>query len=126
MKPFVCLKCGSSDIRRSKRHGALEWILKRFFIVPWRCMSCYHRFFRPHFGLFTRREIPKLSRIWVTLRAALRSLSLFAILCFATAYGSPLYKAPDVPKPWAAPLENAGLSSGKMQQQCRAEPIVRQ
>jgi len=32
MKRLVCLKCGSPEIRRSKRHGALEWILKRFFI----------------------------------------------------------------------------------------------
>src|SRR5215813_14284965 len=60
LKLLVCLKCGSSDIRRSKRHWPLEWILKRFFIVPWRCMFCYNRFFRPHFGSFTRREIPKL------------------------------------------------------------------
>ena len=84
-KLLVCLKCGSSDIRRSKRHGPLEWVLKRFFIVPWRCMFCYNRFFRPYFGwsLFTRWEIPMLSRTWVTFRTALRSLSLFAILCFA-------------------------------------------
>ncbi|HME98420.1 MAG TPA: hypothetical protein VKK06_01005 [Terriglobia bacterium] len=79
LKLLVCLKCGSSDIRRSKRHGPLEWVLKRFFIVPWRCMVCYNRFFRPYFGLFTRPEVPKLWRLWVMFRAALRSLSLFAI-----------------------------------------------
>jgi PAS domain S-box-containing protein len=45
MKPMVCLKCGCSDIRRSKRHGVIEWILKRFFIVPWRCVGCQRRFF---------------------------------------------------------------------------------
>ena len=44
MKPMVCLKCGCSDIRRSKRRGAIEWILKRFFIVPWRCVRCDRRF----------------------------------------------------------------------------------
>jgi hypothetical protein len=78
MKTSVCLKCRCSDIRRSKRRRVLEWILKRFFIVPWRCMSCDNRFFRSHFGriLFTREELPKLSRIWVTFRAALRSFSL--------------------------------------------------
>ena len=117
MKPSVCLKCGCSDIRRSKRHGPLEWILKRFFIVPCRCMVCYNRFFRPHFGriLFTGREIPKLWRLWVTFRAALRSLSLFAILCFAIAHSSPAYNQPDVLKLWAAPktIRNGGLSSGK-------------
>src|SRR5690242_19641913 len=45
MKPMVCLKCGCSDIHRSKRRGAIEWILKRFLIVPWRCMRCQRRFF---------------------------------------------------------------------------------
>jgi hypothetical protein len=76
MKRLVCLKCGSSNIRRSKRHGALEWILKRFFIVPWRCMFCDSRFFRPYFGriLLTRRDIPKLWRMWVTFRTVFRSL----------------------------------------------------
>jgi hypothetical protein len=38
--------CGSSNVRRSQRHGALEWILKVFFIVPWRCMVCNNRFLR--------------------------------------------------------------------------------
>jgi hypothetical protein len=90
MKPSVCLKCGCSDIRRSKRHGPWEWILKRLLILPWRCMSCDNRFFRSRFGriLFTRREIPRLERMWVTFRAALRSLSLFAILCFVIVDGS--------------------------------------
>src|SRR5262245_17061312 len=88
MKPAVCLKCGFTDIRCSKRHGVLEWMLKRFFIVPWRCMSCDDRFFRRHFGwsLFTRWEIPMLSRTWVTFRTVLRSLSLFAILFFAVVH----------------------------------------
>jgi hypothetical protein len=89
MKSLVCLKCGSSDIRRSKRHGPLEWILKRFFIVPWRCMFCYNRFFRPHFGtiLFTRWEVPQLGRMWETFRTVLRSFSLFTILCFVLVHG---------------------------------------
>src|SRR5215813_6731322 len=95
MKPIVCLRCGYSDIRRSKRHGTLEWTLNRFFIVPWRCMSWYNRFFRPHFGriLFTRPEILKLRRLWVTFRTALGSLSLFAILCFVIVDGSVLERA---------------------------------
>src|SRR5262249_3995873 len=115
LKLLVCLKCGSSDIRRSKRHCPLEWVLKRFFIVPWRCMVCYNRFFWPYFGLFTRLEIPKLWRLWVTFRTALRSFSLFMILCFPIVHGSLLYNVPDVPKPRAAPktFQNAGLFSGK-------------
>jgi len=90
MKPSVCLKCGCSDIRRSKRHGPWEWILKRLLILPWRCMSCGNRFFRSHFGriFFTRREIPKLGRMWATFRTVLRSFSLFAILCFVIVDGS--------------------------------------
>src|SRR5215471_19505376 len=101
LKLLVCLKSGTSDIRRSKRHGPLEWVLKRFFIVPWRCMVCYNRFFRPHFGSFTRREIPKLWRMWVTFRTVLRLFSLFTILCFAMVHGSPAYHQPDVLKLWA-------------------------
>ena len=99
MKPSVCLKCGCSDIRRSKRHGPWEWILKRLLILPWRCMSCDNRFFRSHSGriLFTRRrEISKLWCVWVTFRAALRSLSLFAILCFVLLDGSVLERAGQV------------------------------
>jgi hypothetical protein len=42
---LVCSKCGSPSIQRSKRHGVLEWILKRIFIVPWHCLSCQKRFF---------------------------------------------------------------------------------
>ena len=104
MKPAVCLKCGCTDIRRSKRHGPLEWVLKRFFIVPWRCMSCDDRFFRSSFRRisFTRREIPKLWRMWVTFRTVLRSFSLFMILCFATAHSSPVHNALIVPKPCIA------------------------
>jgi len=102
LKLLVCLKCGSSDIRRSKRHGPLEWVLKRFFIVPWRCMSCDDRFFRPHFRFFTRLEIPQLWRLWVTLRTVLRSFSLFMILCFATAHSSPVQNALIIPKPCIA------------------------
>src|SRR5262245_29678241 len=48
---------------------------------------------------FTRREIPKLWRLWVTFRTVLRSFSLFMILCFATAHSSPVQNALIVPKP---------------------------
>src|SRR5262249_45847789 len=127
MKPVVCLKCGCSDIRRSKRHGLLEWILKRFFIVPWRCMSCDNRFFRPRFGKisFTRQRFRSFGGLWVTFRSVLRSFSPFMILCFAIAHGSPAYNQPDVLKLWAAPKTESRPVFGKMRQ-CGAEPIVQQ
>jgi len=41
-----CAVCGATDIRRSKRHGFVEWLLKHVWVVPWRCMRCKHRFFK--------------------------------------------------------------------------------
>ena len=45
VRPFECPECNSPIIARSARHGRLEKILKSFRIVPWRCLSCRHRFF---------------------------------------------------------------------------------
>src|SRR5262245_44271177 len=43
--PQECVECGSPDVRRCIRQGFQEWILKRFRIVPWRCMNCGWRFY---------------------------------------------------------------------------------
>src|SRR5262249_42617296 len=123
MKPVVCLKCGCSDIRRSKRHGLLEWILKRFFIVPWRCMFCYNRFFRPHFRLFTRQEIPKLSRMWVTFRTVEVFLSVYDPVLRYSAWIATLHGA-GRPESLGSPQNNSECRPvfGKMQQRYGAEP----
>ena len=43
---MVCPECNSDSIRRSMRHGFLEWFLKRLALLPYRCMACGERFFR--------------------------------------------------------------------------------
>src|SRR5262245_50898157 len=43
---FGCDRCGSTNILRSRRHGVVQWVMKRLAILPWRCMDCKHRFFR--------------------------------------------------------------------------------
>src|SRR6476646_1442173 len=44
-----CPYCGWLQVRRSSRHGLREWLLKRLFVLPYRCLACQNRFFR--FGL---------------------------------------------------------------------------
>jgi hypothetical protein len=45
IRPLQCPECESTIVSRSVRHGFLEKILKSFGILPWRCLSCRHRFF---------------------------------------------------------------------------------
>jgi transposase-like protein len=42
----TCPRCGSSDIRRSHRHGGfVALMLSIFELIPYRCDACYHRFY---------------------------------------------------------------------------------
>ena len=41
-----CPFCTSTDIRRANRKGLFEGFLRLFFIAPFRCRSCRHKFFR--------------------------------------------------------------------------------
>lgn len=43
-KPF-CPKCGSTDIRGSHAHRALDHLLRTFGRHPFRCRSCRRRFY---------------------------------------------------------------------------------
>jgi predicted RNA-binding Zn-ribbon protein involved in translation (DUF1610 family) len=43
----ACPRCGQHVIRRSHTRGMLERLLKAFRIRPYRCETCYHRFYRP-------------------------------------------------------------------------------
>ena len=43
-KPF-CPKCGSTDIRGSHAHHALDYLLRTFGRQPYRCRSCRRRFY---------------------------------------------------------------------------------
>ncbi len=41
-----CPKCTSTNIRRAYRHGLWENFLRLFFIAPFRCRACRHKFYR--------------------------------------------------------------------------------
>ncbi len=41
-----CPNCTSTDVRRSARKGMFEEFLRLFFIAPFRCRSCRHKFYR--------------------------------------------------------------------------------
>jgi chaperonin cofactor prefoldin len=41
-----CPHCTSTDIRRANRKGLFEGFLRLFFIAPFRCRACRHKFYR--------------------------------------------------------------------------------
>lgn len=41
-----CPKCTSSNVRRASRSGMWEEFLRLFFIAPFRCRACRHKFYR--------------------------------------------------------------------------------
>ncbi len=41
-----CPKCTSSNVRRAARTGMWEEFLRLFFIQPFRCRACRHKFYR--------------------------------------------------------------------------------
>ena len=43
-KPF-CTRCGSTDIRESKSHKMIDFLLQSFSLRPFRCRSCRKRFY---------------------------------------------------------------------------------
>lgn len=45
-KYSFCPRCTSTDIRRANRKGLFEGFLRLFFIAPFRCRSCRHKFYR--------------------------------------------------------------------------------
>jgi hypothetical protein len=46
-KSHVCPNCQSTSCRRSRRSGAVEFLLHYlFFITPYRCKDCDQRYFR--------------------------------------------------------------------------------
>jgi DNA-directed RNA polymerase subunit RPC12/RpoP len=42
-----CPECGWMDVRRSMPKGLLDGVVKVVGLVPYRCRSCGHRFYRP-------------------------------------------------------------------------------
>jgi len=44
--PGACPYCASSNIRRSRREGPIEFLLHwLIFLSPFRCRDCYQRYF---------------------------------------------------------------------------------
>ena len=41
-----CPNCTSTDVRKASRRGLFEEFLRLFFITPFRCKSCLHKFYR--------------------------------------------------------------------------------
>jgi len=41
-----CPNCTSTNVRRANRSGLFENFLRLFFIAPFRCRSCRHKFYR--------------------------------------------------------------------------------
>jgi hypothetical protein len=41
-----CPKCTSTRIRRASRSGVFEQLLRFFFVAPFRCRACRHKFYR--------------------------------------------------------------------------------
>ncbi len=41
-----CPRCTSKAVRRANRSGIVEEILRWFFIAPYRCRACRHKFYR--------------------------------------------------------------------------------
>lgn len=41
-----CPKCTSTNVRRASRSGMWEEILRLFFVAPFRCRACRHKFYR--------------------------------------------------------------------------------
>ncbi len=41
-----CPKCTSTNVRRANRNGVWEEFLRLFFIAPFRCRACRHKFYK--------------------------------------------------------------------------------
>lgn len=48
----LCPRCGSREVRRSRRRSQWEWLLRAIRLYPFRCEGCKHRFLR--FSLYGR------------------------------------------------------------------------
>ena len=45
-----CPYCSSTEVRLSRRPGFLGFLARPFFIAPFRCLLCFHRFYGFRFG----------------------------------------------------------------------------
>jgi len=52
-----CPRCGSRNIRRSRHDSVLVRTLRYCLLDPYRCRSCFRRFFRPRVAVAAAREL---------------------------------------------------------------------
>ena len=45
-KVGYCPKCTSTNVRRAQRSGLFEEFLRLFFVAPFRCRACRHKFYK--------------------------------------------------------------------------------
>jgi hypothetical protein len=45
-KDAFCPRCTSTNVRRAYRKGIWEQMLRVFFLAPFRCRACRHKFYR--------------------------------------------------------------------------------
>jgi hypothetical protein len=69
-----CPECSGEFIRRVSRHGSLEHLLSVFYIYPFRCQLCGHRFKLLRWGKMYRKtyyDRREFERTPVSLRASI-------------------------------------------------------
>jgi hypothetical protein len=74
MTTLRCPRCGGTEVRRARRHGALERLLSALYIYPFRCQHCQRRFRRLEWGVRYRIGLDRRidERLRVRGRADLR------------------------------------------------------
>ncbi len=58
MKSPSCPSCNKDFVRRSQRQGHAEVVVSLFYLYPFRCQLCTHRFFAMQWGRRYRRYTP--------------------------------------------------------------------
>jgi hypothetical protein len=56
MRKPECSRCGTNRYVRRSRRTILDIALSEFFLYPFRCDSCDHRFYRFFVGIDNRRK----------------------------------------------------------------------
>jgi hypothetical protein len=61
--PQVCPYCDSTNIRRSRREGPIEFFLHWFTLLsPYRCRDCYQRYFGFRYAHTPSQTVPSTSK----------------------------------------------------------------
>ena len=70
MSKPVCPKCSSNSVRRARR-GAFEHLISVFYVYPFRCKACRHRFRSMQWRIeYTRIELDRIAESKGRVKAA--------------------------------------------------------